>query len=131
MDKQLQLARRVVGRMRELGMTPVYPAFAGFVPRALAALYPDAAVTPASNWCHFSDAYACPYLLAADDLLFAQIGAAYIRTLRSKLGWDAASYYIADTFNEMKPASDSAEYLEGVSRSVYAGMTDADPSAIW
>eukprot|EP00882_Tetradesmus_deserticola_P020599 GHRQ01022260.1.p1 GENE.GHRQ01022260.1~~GHRQ01022260.1.p1 ORF type:complete len:375 (+),score=132.30 GHRQ01022260.1:342-1466(+) len=131
MDKQLQLARRVVSRMRELGMTPVYPAFAGFVPRALAALHPGAAVTPASRWCHFPDAYACPYLLAPDDPLFAQIGSAYISTLRRELGWDAAGYYIADTFNEMKPACGSAEYLAGVSRSVYAGMTAADPNAIW
>ncbi|WIA09974.1 hypothetical protein OEZ85_010186 [Tetradesmus obliquus] len=131
MQKQLQLARRVVGRMRELGMTPVYPAFAGFVPRALAALYPDAAITPASNWCHFPDAYACPYLLAPDDPLFARIGAAYITTLRAELGWDASSYYIADTFNEMKPASDSVDYLAGISRSVYAGMTGADANAVW
>lgn len=53
------------------------------------------------------------------------------RTLRQHLGWDAASYYIADSFNEMKPSSDSPEYLSGVSASVFAGMTAADPNATW
>eukprot|EP00775_Hariotina_reticulata_P004459 gene4459-4715_t len=131
MAKQLSLAQRVVQRMREFGMTPVYPAFAGFVPRALAELHPEAALTPASNWCHFPASYCCPLLLDPSDPLFADIGAAYIRTLRSHLGWDTASYYIADTFNEMKPASSSPEYLSGVSASVFAGMTAADPHATW
>jgi hypothetical protein len=131
MAKQLSLAQRVVQRMREFGMTPVYPAFAGFVPRALAELHPEAALTPASNWCHFPASYCCPLLLDPADPLFAAIGAAYIRTLRAHLGWDSASFYIADTFNEMKPASSSPEYLSGVSASVFAGMTAADPHATW
>lgn len=131
MDKQLQLAKKVVNRMRELGMTPVYPAFAGFVPAALKQLYPEASVTPASNWCHFPAGYCCPMMLDPADPLYARIGAAYITTLRSELGWDSASYYIADTFNEMKPASDDPAYLSGVAASVFGGMTAADPEANW
>ena len=131
MDHQLQLAKRVVQRMRQLGMTPVYPAFAGFVPAALKQLYPEASTTPASNWCHFPAGYCCPLMLDPADPLYARIGAAYITTLRAELGWDAASYYIADTFNEMKPASDDPQYLRGVAASVYEGMTAADPAAHW
>ena len=36
-----ELQRRIVGRMRRLGMTPVFPAFAGLVPDALVARYPQ------------------------------------------------------------------------------------------
>lgn len=130
-SKQLSLAKQVVGRMRQLGMTPVYPAFAGFVPAALKELHPQASVTPASNWCHFPPGYCCPLMLDPSDPLYARIGATYITTLRAQLGWDAASYYIADTFNEMKPASDDPTYLRGVAASVFEGMTAADPAAHW
>lgn len=131
MHKQLVLAKKVVARMRQLGMTPVYPAFAGFVPAALKQLHPEASVTPSSNWCHFPDGYCCPLMLDPSDPLYSKIGAAYITTLRSHLGWDTASYYIADTFNEMKPASDNPTYLSGVAASVFEGMTVADPAANW
>lgn len=79
MEKQLALAQRVVQRMREYGMNPVYPAFAGFVPAALAGLHPEAALTPASNWCRFPAGYCCPYMLDPSDPLFAKIGSTYIR----------------------------------------------------
>lgn len=131
MDKQLALAKKVVNRMRQLGMTPVYPAFAGFVPAALKQLHPEASVTPATNWCHFPAGFCCPLMLDPADPLYTRIGAAYITTLRSELGWDSASYYIADTFNEMKPASDDPDYLSGVAASVFEGMTVADPDAHW
>jgi alpha-N-acetylglucosaminidase len=131
MEQQLALAKKVVDRMRQLGMTPVYPAFAGFVPAALQQLHPEASVTPASNWCHFPPGYCCPLMLDPSDPLYSSIGAAYITTLRSQLGWDSASYYIADTFNEMKPASDDPEYLAKVSASVYEGMAAADPGCTW
>ena len=43
-----ELQRRIVGRMRRLGMTPVFPAFAGLVPDALVARYPQVGPMP----CH-------------------------------------------------------------------------------
>ncbi|KAF8069596.1 hypothetical protein HT031_001713 [Scenedesmus sp. PABB004] len=131
MEKQLALARRVVSRMRELGMTPVYPAFAGFVPRAFSEARPGAAVAPASCWCRFPPGLSCPLLLDPADPLFAELGAAYITTLRAELGWDAASFYIADTFNELKPASAEPAYLGRVAGSVFGGMAAADPAATW
>jgi hypothetical protein len=70
-------------------------------------------------------------MLDPADPLYRRIGAAYITTLRAELGWDSASYYIADTFNEMKPASDDPSYLTGVAASVFEGMTAADPQANW
>jgi hypothetical protein len=36
-----ELQRRILARMRSFGMTPVLPAFAGFVPAALAAKHPE------------------------------------------------------------------------------------------
>ncbi len=36
-----ELQRKIVARMRSLGMTPVFPAFAGLVPDALVARFPQ------------------------------------------------------------------------------------------
>jgi len=36
-----ELQRKILARMRSFGMTPVFPAFAGFVPAALAAQRPE------------------------------------------------------------------------------------------
>ena len=39
--------------------------------------------------------------------------------------------YNCDTFNEMTPKSNSAEYLSAAGKSVYEGMAKADPDAVW
>jgi alpha-N-acetylglucosaminidase len=39
--------------------------------------------------------------------------------------------YNTDTYNEMDPPSADLQYLKGASKSVFEGMTTADPSAIW
>ena len=40
-------------------------------------------------------------------------------------------FYSADVFNEMNPASDDLTYLAEINAAIYAGMTVADPQAIW
>lgn len=130
-NSQYLLQKQIVARMRSFGMAPVLPAFAGFVPRALVAKFPTAKVTKISNWCHFPDHYCCPFLLDPSDPLFQELGSKFIRNLRAMYGWDAKGYYIADTFNEMRPTCSDPSYLSGISKSVYQGMADADPSATW
>ncbi|KAI8466868.1 MAG: tim-barrel domain-containing protein [Monoraphidium minutum] len=134
MAQQLALGRRVVARMRELGIEPVFPAFAGFVPRALAAAYPNARVIRSSNWCRFPEAYCCPLLLDPQDPLFPRIGAAFVTRLREAFGPEPPgrrSFYIADTFNEMRPSSPDPAYLSAVSAAAYAAMAGPDPGCVW
>ena len=66
-------------RMRSLGMTPVLPAFAGFVPAALAAKVPHASISRLPNWGHLPDQYCCVHLLDPMDPLFAEIGTAFVQ----------------------------------------------------
>ena len=54
-----ELQRRILARMRALGMTPVLPAFAGFVPEALAARFPDASISRSANWCKLPEVPHC------------------------------------------------------------------------
>src|SRR4051794_25475403 len=46
-------SNRIIKRMRELGMTPVLPAFAGFVPKNIKKAFPNINVTRASTWNNF------------------------------------------------------------------------------
>ena len=50
------LQHQILERMRNLGMTPVLPAFAGHVPKALVQKYPQVNVTKQS-WNHFPPTY--------------------------------------------------------------------------
>ena len=43
----------------------------------------------------------------------------FTQTLREEFGRDAASFYSADTFNEMMPPTDDPVYLSNVSSAVY------------
>lgn len=51
------LQHRILNRMRELGIIPVLPAFAGHVPRAFSRIYPHANMTKIGVWNHFDDQY--------------------------------------------------------------------------
>jgi alpha-N-acetylglucosaminidase len=41
--------------MRDFGMLPILPAFAGHVPTNITRIFPDAKVTKLTNWAEFND----------------------------------------------------------------------------
>lgn len=126
---QLALQHQIVARMQELGMTPVFPAFAGHVPDGITRVYPNATVTRLGSWAHFNQNYSNTYLLEPSDPLFKQIGRAFIREYIAEFGTN--HIYNADTFNEMTPRSSDPSYLSNASKAVYEGMLAGDPDAIW
>lgn len=69
-SNQLALQHKILDRMREFGMTPVLPAFAGHVPNGLLRVYPNASVSQLGDWGHFNSTYCCTYLLDPSDSLF-------------------------------------------------------------
>lgn len=56
-DQSIRLQHRILQRMRDLGIIPVLPAFAGHVPRAFARLFPNAKMTKIDKWNKFEDKY--------------------------------------------------------------------------
>jgi len=54
---QMSLQHKILDRMRAFGMTPVLPAFAGYVPDAIARVFPSANVTQMRDWGRFSPPY--------------------------------------------------------------------------
>lgn len=61
----IKLQHQILARMRNLGMTPVLPAFAGHIPQALIDKYPNVSFTK-QNWNGFPPTY----LLDANEALF-------------------------------------------------------------
>jgi alpha-N-acetylglucosaminidase len=128
-DRSIVLQKQILERMRNFGMIPVLPAFAGHLPRAFRSLYPDAKMDMMGAWNGFSDEHCCPYFLDPTENLFNEIGTAFVAEQISEFGTDHV--YSCDSFNENRPTSGDLTYLENVGKSIYKAMTDADSEAIW
>jgi alpha-N-acetylglucosaminidase len=130
------LQRRILDRMRSLGMTPVAPAFAGFVPQGFLRVRPDAeaftllwlqkefATIPRSTRTYI--------LNPSQEDLYKEIGKRFIETYKAEYG--DIQYYLADTFNELAvPVTEDHRYddLERFGKTVYAGIQAGDPQATW
>ena len=68
------LQHQILQRMRNYGMTPVVPAFAGHIPKALVEKYPQIKYYN-QTWNHFE----ATYLLDANEPIFQDIGATFIQ----------------------------------------------------
>ena len=127
-EAQCNLQHQILDRARTLEMTPILPAFSGFVPPALAREFPDARTFVSSGW----NVFAPTPLLHPSDPLFIDIGRRFLQEYQREYGVD--HYYLADTFNEMTPPvreetklDELAQMGEGVYRSIQAG----DPDGVW
>lgn len=132
-ESQIALQHKILDRMRALGMEPIAPAFAGFVPPAFMKKYPEIKANQLL-WGGFDVAYnAC--VLAPDSPYFQEIGKLFIQEWEKEFG--DAKYYLSDSFNEMKlPVNKDdvagkhsllAQYGEAIYKSIAAG----DPDAVW
>lgn len=106
-------------------MKPILPGFAGHVPPGFSDFFPNASVTKLT----WENDFGSTYLLSAQDPLFGIIGNLFIKKQTQIFGTD--HFYNADPFNELLPSSNSPDYLSSMSKAIYAGMTEADPNAIW
>ncbi|MGO4911018.1 alpha-N-acetylglucosaminidase [Leeuwenhoekiella sp. W20_SRS_FM14] len=124
-ESHRDLQIKILNRARELGMTPVLPAFTGHVPASFKRIFPNAKLKQ-TNWGNdFEDTY----ILDCDDPLFAEIGKRFLEEQTKIYGTD--HLYSADTFNENTPPSNDPEYLSNLSKQVYEGMRSADEEAVW
>ena len=125
LETHRDLQAKILKRERELGMTPVLPAFTGHVPASFKDHFPSARLKR-TNW---NNGFADTYILDSEDSLFAAIGQKFLQTQTRLFGTD--HLYSADTFNENEPPSDDPAFLGGLSRRLYEGMQAADPAAVW
>ncbi|KAF4040777.1 Alpha-N-acetylglucosaminidase (NAGLU) C-terminal domain [Phytophthora infestans] len=129
-DSQYALQLKILNRMREFGMIPALPAFAGHVPEEMKALFPNAKFTRSPNWGDFSDEFCCVYMLDSSDPLYYDIGKTFLEEQRALYDY-TSSLYQCDTYNEMDPDFTDPAKLQAASRAVIDSMTAADANAVW
>ena len=128
---QIELQHKILDRMKSLGMKPITPAFAGFVPEGIKRLYPDVELLETSwlggvskNW-----------MVSPDSPLFRQIGQMFIEEWEKEFGKN--DYYIADSFNEMdipfppKGTQERTDLLAKYGDEVYSSIKAGNPDAVW
>ena len=131
--EQIKLQHKILNRMRELGMEPIAPAFAGFVPTAFAERHPEIQFKHL-EWGGFDEKYNA-YVLPPETPYFKEIGKLFIEEWEKEFGKN--TYYLSDSFNEMKlPVAEGdddgkhkllAQYGESIYHSIAAG----NPDAVW
>ncbi|MES2417702.1 MAG: alpha-N-acetylglucosaminidase [Bacteroidota bacterium] len=124
MQFQEDLQQKILKRERELGMTPILPAFTGHVPPAFKDKFPTAKLKKTS-WQGFNEVY----ILDPDDPAFLQLGKKFMEEQIKTFGTN--HLYSADTFNENTPPTNDSLYLNQISKKVYESMATIDPKAVW
>jgi alpha-N-acetylglucosaminidase len=130
--KKRDLQQRILARMQELGMSPVAPAFAGFVPEGFKRIFPRAR-TFTEIWSGESPRISATLLLDPHETdLYREIGGQFIRSYREEFG--RQEFYLADSFNEVKAPVDPRHRqteLAQFGRTIYESMLAGDPNAKW
>ena len=122
------LQKKILIRERELQMTPVTPAFSGFVPPAFRQSHPNAQIIESTAWAGFDSTL----LLNPRDPLYLQIGKQFVQEYTKEYG--TSHLYLADVYNEMTPklpASTKYADLEATGDSVYKAILAGDPLGTW
>lgn len=133
-DRQEALQKQILKRERELGMTPILPAFNGHVPKALAEKYPDANIKDVTKWDGFEPQYGCNFL-DPEDPMFAEVQKVFLQE-QDKL-YGTGHIYGLDIFNEVhffdevEGESWDPQLLAKIAGHVYETLSAADPEAVW
>ncbi len=107
MARKRDLQKQILAAMRDLGMEPILPAFAGYVPRAFAKRHPQARIYRMRAWEGFHETY----WLDPADPLFARLADRFIDLYEATYG--KGRYYLADAFNEMLPPINNEPAVDG------------------
>lgn len=124
-ERRVSLQRRILERLRALGIEPVTQAFSGHVPRFAAEAWGDRAAFGSSAWAEFPPAAH----LDPRHPLFRTLGAAFVEEHAELFG--PMRLYLSNPFQEVIPPDGSPAYLRAVGEAVYASMAAADPEAVW
>jgi len=116
--------------MVDLGMTPVLPAFTGFVPEGITRAVPNATVVRGSEWNGFGSTFSNDTFLEPDDPLFGVLQGKLLGIQKEVYG-DVSHVYTLDQYNENTPFSGDTGYLRNISRDTMTSLRNADPNAVW
>ncbi|MDR0962046.1 MAG: alpha-N-acetylglucosaminidase [Mediterranea sp.] len=120
--RQAELEKKIVARMRELGIEPVFPGYAGMVPRNIGEKLGYNIADP-GKWCGFNR----PAFLSTDDPHFDEFAAIYYEELEKLYG--KSRYYSLDPFHE--GGNSQGVDLGEAGKKLMAAMKKANPDAVW
>ena len=127
-EHQVALQHKILKRMKGLGMKPICPGFAGFVPQALKRIYPTIELLETQWAGAFKN-----WMLSPQEDLFVEIGKLFIEEWEKEFGEN--EFYIADSFNEMEiPFSEEESYhdmLGSYGQRIYQSISKGNPNATW
>lgn len=129
-NKKEDIQKKILQRMRALGMHPVVPAFSGYVPKAFAEKHPESKIKELKSWS--GGGFESTYLLDPKDPLFKEIGKRFI-AIYTKL-YGQSNFYLADSFNEITPpVSEEHKYdeLSDYGKAIYEAINEASPGSTW
>ncbi|WP_372347039.1 alpha-N-acetylglucosaminidase [Streptomyces sp. KL116D] len=125
LDERAELARRVIRRMRDLGMSPVLPGFFGTVPQGFSARNGGVKTVPQGDWCGFQR----PDWLDPRTEVFAGLAAAFYREQKALFGDDAARHFKMDLLHEGGSAGDVP--VGDAATGVMDALQTSHPGATW
>ncbi|KAF1926365.1 glycoside hydrolase family 89 protein [Didymella exigua CBS 183.55] len=126
----LELQKQILERRLELGMTPILPAFIGFVPRPLTNAFPNAIVVNGTQWEDFPPEYTNTASLEPSDPLFAQLQNQVISKQIESYG-NITQFYTLDQYNENDPYSGDLNCLRNITRGTWQSLKAANSAAVW
>lgn len=121
-ERQEELQKRILKRMREYGIEPVLPGYSGMVPHNAKDRLGLNVADP-GQW----NGYPRPAFLQPTDPQFERIAALYYREMTRLYG--KASYYSMDPFHE--GGNTSGVDLEAAGKAIWKAMKQANPRAAW
>jgi alpha-N-acetylglucosaminidase len=128
-DSQAKLQQKILDQELALGMKPVTPAFASFIPKAFAEKLKPTDYQRSSGWCGFEPTY----MLDPRNPLFTEIGEKYIKEYKKQYG-EIPGLYLADIYNEMSPQvkeDTKLTELGEIAKAVHRSIKKGDPKGTW
>jgi len=123
-QQQLNLQRKILERMKALGMKPVLPGFYGMVPNVLKNKYPNADIRDQGLW---AGGFKRPAFLSPTDSLFNKIANIYYEELKKLYG--NVEYFSGDPFHE--GGNIAGVNLPMAGKNIIYGMRESFPKSTW
>ena len=121
--RQTDLQQKMLKRMRELGMKPVFQGFYGMVPNALKEKFPDARIKDQGIW----GTYQRPAFLDPTDPLFDKLAAIYCEEQKNLFG--EAQFFGGDPFHE--GGTSEGINVKLAAQKIIQAMRKVNPQAVW
>lgn len=122
-DTRAELGRKIADRMRELGMTPVFPGYYGTVPANFTDRNPEARVVPQGNWVGFKR----PDWLDPRTDIFTRVAEAFYKNQEKRFG--STTMFKMDLLHEGGTAGNVP--VGAAAKAVETALQSAHPGAIW